>query len=145
MDKVYIAGIGQTAVGEHWNRSLANLSAQAVLAAIHEADDPQVDALYVGNLLAASASQQANLGSLIASNAGLTGVETFTAEAGEASGAAALRMGYLAVRSGYARTVLVVGVEKTTDMVGSGIDSVIAESTDYDFEAMQGLTPAALA
>ncbi len=145
MDKVYIAGIGQTAVGEHWNRSLANLSAQAVLAAIHEAGDPQVDALYVGNLLAASASQQANLGSLIASNAGLIGVETFTAEAGEASGAAALRMGYLAVRSGYARTVLVVGVEKTTDMVGSGIDSVIAESTDYDFEAMQGLTPAALA
>jgi len=145
MNKVYIAGIGQTAVGEHWDRSLANLSAQALLAALHEAGDPAVSALYAGNLLASSASKQSNIGALIASNAGLTGVETFTAEAGEASGAAALRMGYLAVRSGYARTALVVGVEKVTDMVGGGIDNVIAHSTDYDFEAMSGITSTTLA
>ena len=100
MNRVYIAGIGQTAVGEAWERSLANLSAEAMLAALKEAGKPQVDALYAGNLLAAAASKQANLGTMIATNAGLTGVETFTAEAGEASGAAALRMGYLAVRSG---------------------------------------------
>ena len=50
MNRVYIAGIGQTAVGEHWERSLENLSAEAVLAALHEADDPQVDALYAGNM-----------------------------------------------------------------------------------------------
>jgi acetyl-CoA C-acetyltransferase len=145
MEKVYIAGIGQTTVGEHWQRSLANLSAQAVLAALHDARDPQVDALYAGNLLASAASKQANLGALIASNAGLTGVETFSAEAGEASGAAALRMGYLALRSGYARTALVVGVEKYSDLVGSAVESVIAQSMDYDFESMQGLTPTALA
>jgi len=146
MNKVYIAGIGQTNVGEHWDRSLRNLSAEAILAAMHDAgDNVAVDALYAGNLLASSASKQSNIGSMIASNAGLTGVETFSAEAGEASGAAALRMGYLAVRSGYARTALVVGVEKYTDMVGSNIDRVIAHSVDYDFEAMEGMTPQTLA
>lgn len=145
MNKVYIAGIGQTAVGEQWERSLANLSAEAVLGALAEAGKPEVDALYAGNLLAAAASKQANLGALIATNAGLTGVETFTAEAGEACGAAALRMGYLAVRSGYACTALVAGVEKVTDVVGSAVESMIAQCTDYDFEAMEGMTPATLA
>jgi acetyl-CoA C-acetyltransferase len=142
MNKVYIAGIGQTMVGEFWERSLRNLSAEAILKALKEAEKPEVDALYVGNLLASSASSQANLGAVIAANAGLAGVETFTAEAGEASGAAALRMGYLAVRSGYARTAMVVGVEKYTDVVGSASESAAAETIDYDFEAVQGLTPA---
>ena len=85
--------------------------------------------------------EQANLGAKIVCNAGLHGLETITAEAGEASGAAALRLGYLAVRSGYVRTALAVGVEKYTDTVGGSTESMIAHSTDYDFEAMQGLTP----
>jgi len=145
MNRVFITGIGQTEVGELWERSLANLSAEAILAALHEAGNPQVEALYVGNLLASAASKQANLGAVIATNTGLTGVETFTAEAGEASGAAALRMAYLAVRSGYTQTALAVGVEKVTDVVGSRVESLIAHCTDYDFEAMEGMTPTTLA
>ena len=141
MEKVYITGIGQTEVGEHWERSLENLSAEAILGALKDGGRPKVDALYVGNLLASAASGQANLGAKIATNVGLAGLETITAEAGEASGAAALRLGYLAVKSGYVRTALVVGVEKFTDTVGSSTESMIAHSTDYDFEAMQGLTP----
>lgn len=141
MEKVYIAGIGQTAVGELWERSLESLSNEAIQRALKEAGKPDVDALYVGNLLASAASSQANLGVKIATNSGLVGLETMTAEAGEASGAAALHLGYLAVRSGYVRTALVVGVEKYTDIVGSGVENVIAQTMDYDFEAMQGLTP----
>ena len=141
MEKVFIAGIGQTAVGELWEKSLENLSAKAILSALKDGGRPHVDALYVGNLLASAASRQANLGAKIAGNVGLTGLETITAEAGEASGAAALRLGYLAVKSGYVQTALVVGVEKYTDTVGSGTESLIAHSMDYDFEAMQGLTP----
>ena len=141
MEKVYIAGIGQTEVGELWERSLESLSAEAILGALRDAGRPKVDALYVGNLLASAVSMQANLGAKIAGNSGLIGLETITAEAGEASGAAALRLGYLAVKSGYVRTALVVGVEKFTDSVGSGSEGMVAQSTDYDFEAMQGLTP----
>ncbi|MCD6356455.1 MAG: thiolase domain-containing protein [Anaerolineaceae bacterium] len=145
MTKVYIAGIGQTKVGELWDRSLRNLSAEAILKTLKDAGKPQVDALYVGNLLASVASNQANLGAMIAPNAGLNGVEAITAEAGEASGAAAVRMGYLAVKSGYVRTVLVVGVEKYTDTTGSASINAVAQTMDYDFETMQGLTPAAQA
>jgi len=142
MSDVFIAGIGMTPVGEHWDQSLANLSARAILAALKDSGGFRPQALYIGNLLASEVSGQANLGALVAENAGLTHVETFTAEAGEASGAAALHLGYLAVRSGFVKSALVVGVEKYTDMVGPEVDAIIAQSSDYDFEAMEGLTPA---
>ena len=142
MSEVFIAGIGMTPVGEHWELSLANLSARALLAAIKDAGNIRPQALYVGNYLASTMSGQANLGTLIADNAGLGHIETFTAEAGEASGAAALHMGYLAVKSGYVNAALVVGVEKYTDMVGAEVEGLVSQSMDSDFEATEGLTPA---
>jgi acetyl-CoA C-acetyltransferase len=145
MAEVFIAGIGQTPVGEHWELSLENLAAKAMLAAMRDADIMQPQALYAGNLLASALSHQANLGARLAENTGLSGVETITAEAGEASGAAALRLGYLAVKSGYVDSALVLGVEKYTDMVGPQVDAVMAQIADFDFESTQGLTPNGLA
>jgi len=141
MSEVFIAGIGMTPVGEHWGLSLANLSARAMLAAIKDAGNIRPDAVYVGNFLASTVSGQANLGTLITDNAGLGPIETFTAEAGEASGAAVLHMGYLAVKSGYVNAALVVGVEKYTDMVGAEVEALVSQSMDSDFEATEGLTP----
>jgi acetyl-CoA C-acetyltransferase len=40
---------------------------------------------------------------------------------------------------------LVVGVEKFTDQVGSGVDAALATTSDSDFEAVQGMTPTAQA
>ena len=142
MDRVIIAGIGQTPVGEHWDQSLANLSARAILSALRDADGIRPQALYVGNMLSSVTSRQANLGTKLVENVGLGGIETFTVEAGEASGAAALRMGYLAVKSGFVENALVVGVEKFTDAVGGEVERAAAMSEDYDFEAVNGLTPA---
>ena len=145
MSEVIIAGIGATPVGEHWDLSLDNLAAQAMLAAMRDAGVMRPQALYVGNLLASSISKQANLGTRLAENVGLTGIETFTAEAGEASGAAALRMGYLAVKSGLVESALVLGIEKYTDMVGPEVDAILAQAADSDFESTEGLTPNGLA
>jgi acetyl-CoA C-acetyltransferase len=141
MSEVFIAGIGITPVGEHWELSLGNLSARALLAAIKDSGGIRAQALYVGNYLASTMSGQANLGTLIADNAGLGHIETFTAEAGEASGAAALHMGYLAVRSGYVNAAMVIGIEKYTDMVGTEVEGLVSYSMDSDFEATEGLTP----
>lgn len=141
MREVFITGIGLTPVGEHWELSLANLSARAMLAAMRDAGRVQPQALYVGNFLAYTASGQANLGTKLADNAGLKHVETLTAEAGEASGAAALRLAFLAVSSGYIDAALVVAVEKYTDMVGPGLEAVVAQSADADFETAYGQTP----
>ena len=145
MREVVIAGVGQTPVGEHWELSLRSLAHRALSAARKDAGDIRPDALYIGNLLAPVLSHQANLGSLVAGNSGLEGIEAVTVEAGEASGAGALRMGYLAVASGLVDTALVLGVEKYTDAVGPQTEAAVSQVLDMDYEGMQGLTPSGLA
>jgi acetyl-CoA C-acetyltransferase len=155
MTDVVIAGIGQTPVGEHWQVSLRSLAVKVMLAAIKDAGGLRPQALYVGNMLGASLSRQAHLGTLLADFGGLhlgdqdqvhrAGIEAETVEAGGASGGAALRQGYMAVASGLVDVALVVGVEKFTDVVGPEVEAALATATDGDFEAIQGLTPTAQA
>jgi acetyl-CoA C-acetyltransferase len=144
MRDVYIIGLGQTPVGEHWEISLRHLAWMAVKAALKESG-VRPEALYVGNILAGQLSGQEHLGSLVADFCGLRGVEAATVEAAGASGGMALRQAYLAVASGYADTALAVGVEKFTDTVGSGAAAALASTTDSDWEASHGATPTALA
>jgi len=141
MTDVLIAGIGQTPVGEHWEISLRELAFQAIDAAQNDAGGINPQALFVGNMLAPMISGQAHLGALIADFAGMRGIEAYTTEAAGASGGAALRAGYLAVKSGFVDTALVVGVEKFTDKVGPDLEAAIATFLDSDYESVQGLTP----
>ena len=142
---VVIAGIGQIPVGEHWDASLRQMAAGAILAALKDAEGLRPQIMYVGNMLAATASRQANLGALLTDDVGLAGVEGVTVEAADASGGAALRSGYLAVLSGAVDVALVVGVEKWTDVIGSESEAYLSQMLDADFEAAQGLTPLSLA
>jgi acetyl-CoA C-acetyltransferase len=142
---VVIAGIGQTDVGEHYAFSLRELAFLALEAAIEDAGGLRPDILFVGNMFAPATSHQAHLGALISDYGGLGGIEASTIEAGGASGAAALRMGYLAVKSGAARVALVMGVEKVTDQLGPGAEAVQTLGEDSDYEAVHGVTPNAQA
>jgi acetyl-CoA C-acetyltransferase len=145
MTDVVIAGIGQTEVGEHWDIGLRELAYAAMHDAIQDAGGLKPQSLFVGNMLAPNLSNQAHLGVLLVDYAGLLGIEAVTVEAAGASGGAALRQGYLAVASGMVDVALVVGVEKFTDKVGSEVDAALATTGDSDFEAVQGMTPAAQA
>jgi len=142
MTDVSIIGIGQTEVGEHWGTSIRHLAWYAIEAALDNAATTEVDALYVGNMLAGELSRQDHLGALIADFAGLRGIEAVTVEAAEASGAAALRQAILAVKSGLAQTALAIGVEKVTDQTGNAAMTALMTGMDADYEAIHGLTPA---
>lgn len=145
MRDVSIIGIGQIPVGEHWENSLRMLAAEAASAALKDAGISTVDALYVGNAYSATYSSQLHLGALIADYAGLPNVEAYTIEAADASGGAALRAGYIAVASGLVDTVMVLGVEKSTDSIGSARVEARTVSLDADYEAAHGATLPALA
>lgn len=145
MSEIVIAGIGQTEVGEHWERSLRELAWEAIEGAIRDSGGLRPQALFAGNMLAPNLSNQAHLGALLTDYAGLTGIEAATIEAAGASGGAALRQGYMAVASGMVDTALVVGVEKFTDKVGSDVESALATTSDSDYESVQGLTASAQA
>jgi len=145
MNDVVIAGIGQTAVGEHWDVSLRELAFNAMEAALDDAGGLMPGSLYVGNALAPTVSGQAHLGALLADFAGLRGIEAITVEAAGASGGAALRAGYLAVKSGFVDVAMVVGVENITDRVSEEVEAALTAMMDSDYEAIQGVTPTAQA
>jgi acetyl-CoA C-acetyltransferase len=142
---VYIVGIGQTEAGEHWDRSLRDLGVDAMLAALQDAGVERVDALYVGNMLAGELVAQAHLGTLLADWSGLGDIEAVRVEAADASGAAALRMGYLAVASGAVDLILVCGIEKMTDADDESADQAWSYGMDGEYETSQGLSVPAVA
>jgi len=144
MRDVAIIGVGQKKVGEHWDVSLRHLALEALQAAMADAGVAQADALYVGNMLSGELTGQEHLGALIADFAGLRGIEAFKIEAACGSGAAAVRMGYVAVAGGLADIVAVVGVEKMTDTLGPDTTTALAMAADGDYEASQGVSFVAL-
>jgi len=142
---IVIVGVGMTPLGEHWDLSIRELALQAISAARADAPEILPQAFYVANMLAPALSRQSHLGALLADFAGLRGIEAVTVEAAGASGGAALRQAFLALKSGMIQSALVVGVEKVTDRVGAEVDAAMATMTDADYEAVQGITPTAQA
>ena len=96
--------------------------------------------MYIGNFLASVLSGQSNLGALFTGNSGLEGIEGVTVEAAGASGGAAFRMAYLAVKSGFIDTAIVVGAEKCTDVTSEDLETAMMQSVEYDYEVSGGLT-----
>jgi acetyl-CoA C-acetyltransferase len=140
MRDVVIIGIGQTPVGEHWEKSLRHLAHDAIMAAMQDAGIETADALYVGNMLSGQLAGQEHLGALIADFIGLRGIEAMKVEAACASGAAALRVGLMAVASGMQDLVLVCGVEKMTDALSDEVTSGLATAADQEYEVSQGIS-----
>jgi len=144
MRDVSVIGVGQTPVGEHWDRSLRDLAVEAIAEARRDAGVDRVDALYVGNMLSGELAGQENVATLVADAAGLLPKEALKIEAACASGGAALRAAYLAVACGAHDYVLAVGVEKMTDVLTDGVTAALALAADADYEAAHGITFAAL-
>lgn len=140
MQKVAILGIGQTAIGEQWDKSLREIGGDAALAAMHDAGVEKVDALFVGNMLSPLIDGQNQLGTYFADWIGLWHQEAVKVEAACGSGAAALRAAIMAVASGEAESALVVGVEKMTDKAGHDVTAALATAADADYEVEQGVS-----
>ena len=140
MRKVAILGIGQTTIGEHWDKSLREIGGEAAFAAMRDAGLDKVDALYVGNMLSPLIESQNQLGTFLADWIGLWRQEAVKVEAACASGAAAFRAGIMAVSAGEIDSALVVGVEKMTDKSGHDVTAALATAADADYEVEQGVS-----
>ncbi len=140
MQKVAILGIGQTHIGEQWEKSLREIGGEAALAAMHDAGVDKVDALFVGNMLSPLIDGQNQLGTFFSDWVGLWHQEAVKVEAACGSGAAALRAGIMAVAAGEVESALVLGVEKMTDKAGHDVTAALATAADADYEVEQGVS-----
>jgi acetyl-CoA C-acetyltransferase len=140
MRKAAILGIGQTKIGEHWEKSLREIGGDAAFAAMQNAGIEKVDALFVGNMLSPIVSGQNQLGTFFADWVGLWKQEAVKIEAACGSGAAAFRAALMAVASGDVESALVVGVEKMSDKAGRDVTAALATAADADYEVDQGIS-----
>jgi acetyl-CoA C-acetyltransferase len=134
---VSIVGIGQVPVEEKSSSKLRQLGARAVRLAMEDAGIEQVDALFAGNMLADELQGQKHIAALIADEAGLSGIEALQVNAAMASGAAALRMAYLAVGSGEAKLAVAVGAEKMSEGI---VSPALSKALDAEREVRDGAT-----
>ncbi|MFQ5421323.1 MAG: beta-ketoacyl synthase N-terminal-like domain-containing protein [Anaerolineae bacterium] len=137
MRQVSIVGIGQVPVKKHYDDSLRRLGARAVHLAMESAGVDTVDALFAGNMLSDELQSQKHVATLVADAAGLHGIEALQVRAATATGAAALRMAYLAVASGEADLAIAMGVEK---MSGGQATPALAKALDAEQEVPIGAT-----
>jgi acetyl-CoA C-acetyltransferase len=145
MRDVYVVGVGQTRFGELWEKSFRSLITEAGLAAVADAgaSGDMIEAVYVGSMSAGRFIGQEHIGALVADEAGLAShhhVPAVRIEAADASGAAALRQGQLAVASGAHDLVVVGGAEKMTDVIDQEQTNTLATAADQEWEAFFGAT-----
>ncbi len=124
-DDIWILGISMTRFGKHPDSDVIDLAAEAALAAMGDAGVTihDVGALAAGNLMHASAS----IGQLLQKQIGQTGVPVYNVANACATGATALRVACLALKSGEADVAMAVGVEK---LAGAGLLAGAARGGD---------------
>lgn len=139
--KVQILGSGITRFGELWDRSLLSLAQEAGEEALEDAElsSADIDLVLVANMLSSRVASQGHLGAAVAARLGIDSPAVHV-ESACASGGVAVRMGSTAIAAGEAERVLVVGVEKMTDLSTPEVVSALMEAGDEEKEARVGAT-----
>ncbi len=142
---VYISGVGLVPVGRHYSKSVRDLAAEAAEKALSSAGIDSVDYVIVASSLSYLQEPQLDLASYVASDAGLTTARRMTVETGESSGLAAVEAAVALLRSGLAKKVLVVGVDKLTEHVSSLAYEDLQLIYDSESEAFYNIGHASVA
>src|SRR5947208_4561468 len=115
-DDIWILGIHMTKFGKHPDKDTVDLAAEATTGALADGGVSMKDmgVLAAGNLMNASAG----IGQQLQKQIGQTGIPVYNVANACATGATALRVAYMAVKSGECDMGLAVGVEK---LAGAGL------------------------
>jgi len=135
MRDVYVAGVGMTKFAKQPDRSLKDLTAEAVNAAIKDAGQTvgEVQSCYFGNAVAGSITGQEMLaGQFLLRPLGFGGIPVFNVENACASASTAFHLAWQAVATGVHDAVLAVGAEKMTHPDKARSFAAIGGSVDVE-------------
>ena len=144
MRDVYVAGIGITSF-TRLEYPLVEIAAYPGLMAMRESGIKSIDQLYVANMGASRVNHQSGLASAVVDNLSLTPAGAETIENGPASGASAIKQGFLAVASGMHDTVMVIGAERMREINNLEATDFVATLTHPMAEYIYGVTLPSLA
>jgi acetyl-CoA acetyltransferase len=135
MRDVYVAGVGMTRFAKQPGRTLKDLTAEAVTAALKDAGHAVEDvrSCYFGNAVAGSMTGQEMLaGQFLLRPLGLGGIPVFNVENACASASTAFHLAWQAVATGVHDAVLAVGAEKMTHPDKARSFAAIGGSVDVE-------------
>ncbi len=144
MARVGIVGIGHTRFGNSSEYDLADVLAYAATDALKDAGflehRKEIDQVLVANMASGLLCHQSAVASAMVSRLDMEPVPAELVENGPASGASAVKLGYMAVASGMADVVLVVGGEIMRKVTGWLATDVVSTMLDTETEYNMGLT-----
>src|SRR5262245_22137171 len=137
MRDVYVAGTGMTLFAKQPGRSLKDLTAEAVRAALADAalDAADVQACWFGNAVAGSITGQEMVAAQVTLRPlGLGGIPMFNVENACASASSAFHLAWQSVAAGMCDVALAVGAEKMTHPDKARSFAAIGGSIDVESE-----------
>ncbi len=144
MANVGIVGIGHTRFGNSSEYDLSDVLSYAATDALEDAHflsrRKEVDQVIVGNMASGLFCHQSAVASALISRMDMEPVPAELVENGPASGASAIKIGYMAIASGMADIVLVVGGEVMRKVSGWVGTDYVATMLHTEAEYNMGLT-----
>jgi acetyl-CoA C-acetyltransferase len=144
MRDVYIIGTGITAF-TRLEYPLYEIASYPAMEAMRDCGVSDIDHLFVANLGGGRLNRSTGLASAVVDNLSLTPAGAETIENGPASGASAIKTGFMAIASGMHDVVMVTGAERMREVNALDATDFVATMTHPLAEQIYGVTLPALA
>lgn len=138
MTSVHIVGAGAAKAGKREGkvRELVLEASQELFQSVPFAPD----LIIVANMATVPFTNQNHLGAFVADQLGLSDTPAMRVESACGSGGIAVHQGFAAVKSGLYDRVMVIGVEKMTNVSTPESSTHMAGAADFDWEVAPGIT-----
>ncbi len=140
MERVGVVGIGHTAFGRRADASVLELACEAFRGALADAglERDEIEATVLGSV--PEYHKQRSLAGVIQEYLGLAPRPVWLTEAACASGSAAIRTAWLAIRAGVHDVVAVIGCQKMTELSTAEILGLMGRVGEVQWESSFGMT-----
>ncbi len=139
--KVYVVNSALVKIDRHFSKGYKELANEVISEVISKSGIESVDLVVVSNMFSDCILDQLDISTILMQNLGMTKVRALRVETGESSGLAALETAWMAIESGAAENVLVIGVEKVTEYPTYKINKMYGKVLDYEVEFIRNITP----
>jgi acetyl-CoA C-acetyltransferase len=144
MREVYAIGVGITSFSR-LDYPLTEIACYPAMLAMRDCGIHKIDHVYVANMGASRLNHQTGLASAVVDSLSLTPAGAEAIEHGPASGASAIKQGFMAVASGMNDIVMVIGAERMREVNNLDATDFIATLSHPLAEYIYGVTLPALA
>ncbi|MFW9928329.1 MAG: thiolase domain-containing protein [Candidatus Thorarchaeota archaeon] len=139
MTKAHILAVGSTPVGKLTGKTIRDMALEACKE-LFEIIQIVPDQIMVTNMSAEQFTGQSHLGVFITDQLGFRGVPAMRIEAACSSGGVGVHQAFSAIKSGLYDSILLIGIEKMTEVPTPDATRYLAGAADMEWEIAPGVS-----